>query len=137
MTNEFSETAGQSAATVTPPTAADGAQALEQRMARIEAQLERLAVALETSTANRTYAAAAVGRDAEPVDGVELGGRATAETLHREPTASRVTAKRVSDGVASSMAGADATVRDWFDRRPFLFMTGLFIAALVVFQIID
>ena len=107
-------------------------------MARIEAQLERLAVALETSTANRTdAAAAAVGRDAEPVDGVELGGRAKAETLHREPPASRVTAKRVSDGVASSMAGADATVRDWFDRRPFLFMTGLFIAALVVFQIID
>jgi hypothetical protein len=137
MTNEFSETAGQSAATVTPPNTADGAQALEQRMALIEAQLERLAVALETSTANRTDAAAAVGRDAEPVDGVELGGRAKAETLHREPPASRVSAKRVSDGVASSMAGADATVRDWFDRRPFLFMTGLFIAALVVFQIID
>jgi len=137
MTNEFSETAGQSAATVTPPNAADGAQALERRMARIEAQLERLAVALETSTANRTDAAAAAGRDAEPVDGVELGGRAKVETRHREPTASRVTAKRVSDGVASSMAGADATVRDWFDRRPFLFMTGLFIAALVVFQIID
>lgn len=137
MTNEFSEAAGQSPAGVTPPNAADGSEALNERMTRIEAQLERLALALETSTANRTDAQAAAGRTAEPVDGVDLGGTAKAETLHREPPASRVTAKRVSDGVASSMAGADATVRDWLDRRPFLFMTGLFIAALVVFQIID
>ncbi|VVT22550.1 hypothetical protein [Rhizobium sp. EC-SD404] len=132
MTNEFSETAGQSPATVTPPNAADGREALAQRMDRIESQLERLSLALETSTAQRADAQAAAGRTAEPVDGVELGGRAKAETLHRESTA-----KRVTDGVSGSMAGADATVRDWFDRRPFLFMTGLFIAALVVFQIID
>ena len=56
---------------------------------------------------------------------------------HADRNADRFGGEAIAARVGSSMAGADATVRGWFDRRPFLFVAGLFAAALIVFQIID
>jgi hypothetical protein len=82
----------------------------DARLDRIERRLDELATQIERRAGRRAGAAPAQG-----------------------PAASGVLTERFGNG----MEETNAVLRDWFDRRPFLFISAVFVAVLIVFQIID
>jgi hypothetical protein len=109
---------------------------LSARLDRLEHLLDDVVGYLRNIPQNE-----AIGPERSAYLGVESRPRAGATgTKEHRPDANGVHHRNQDDSVqpvTGSLAGLERTVRDWFDRRPFVFMTGAFIAAVMVFQIID